>query len=55
MQKHSNISPAVKLAKQLYEEDGNRVKPTWDQLVSHGATQSMWIERAEKLMTLQVV
>jgi hypothetical protein len=50
--KHSNTSPAVALAKQLYSEDANQVKPTWDQLVSYGATQSMWIARAEKLMNL---
>ena len=53
MQKHSNIPPAVKLAQQLYAECPT-VKPPWDQLQSYGATQSVWIERAEKLMQLQM-
>jgi hypothetical protein len=52
--KHSNISPVVKLAKQLYDECPT-VKPTWDQLVASGATQSVWIERAEKLMTMPLM
>jgi hypothetical protein len=51
MNKHSNISPAVKLAKQLYSECPTP-KPSWEQLVSYGATQSVWIEKAEKLMRL---
>jgi hypothetical protein len=51
--KHSNISPAVKLAEQLYNECPTP-KPSWSQLVHYGATQSVWIERAEKLMSLQV-
>jgi hypothetical protein len=51
--KHSQISPAVKLAEQLYNECPTP-KPAWSQLVHYGATQSVWIERAEKLMSLQV-
>lgn len=51
MNQHSNTSPVVKLAKRLYDECPTP-KQTWDQLVPHGATQSVWIERAEKLMTL---
>ena len=51
MNKHSNTSLAVKLAKQLYSECPTP-KPAWDQLVSYGACQSVWIERAEKLMKL---
>ena len=53
MKRHSNTSLAVKLAKQMYEEVPGS-KPAWDQLVAYGATQSVWIERAEKLMTLQI-
>jgi hypothetical protein len=51
--KHSNVSPVAKLARQLYTEGDNKVKPTWDQLTLGGACQSYWVDRAEKLMTLQ--
>ena len=53
MNKHSNTSPVVKLDKQLYN-DCPTSKPAWEQLVSYGACQQVWIERAEKLMTLQM-
>jgi len=53
MDKHSNIAPAVKLAMQLYK-DCPTPKPSWEQLVSYGATQSVWIERAEKLLRLHI-
>ena len=54
MNQHSNTSPVVKLAKQLYDECPT-VKPTWDQLVAYGACQQVWIERAEKLMSMELV
>ena len=52
MNKHSNISPVVQLAQRLYTEMPV-AKPAWDQLEPYGATQQLWIERAEALMSLQ--
>lgn len=51
MQRHSNTSPVVLLAEQLYN-DCPTVKPGWEQLQAYGACQQVWMERAEKLMTL---
>lgn len=53
MNKHSNTSPVVQLAKQLYTEVPTP-KPSWEQLQPYGACQQVWIERAEKLMLLQI-
>ncbi len=50
---HSNVAPAVAMAKRLYDECPTP-KPTWDQLVAGGACQSLWIERAQKLMVLDM-
>jgi hypothetical protein len=52
---HSNIAPAVKLAQQLYTERCTPQGPAWDQLQSYGPTQSVWIERAEALMSLPAI
>lgn len=35
------------LAQQMYETQQNRCIPSWDQLFPRGATQSVWIERAQ--------
>ena len=44
---------ARKLAEQLYNKDENRCKPSWNDLQHEGACQTLWTERAQKLLAQQ--